>query len=369
MDISPIELKSMKAKQLRRLVREMINEIKLNEDAAADKASQDAHKIATTKQLQALQKQKAEIASNPVAPDQKPAKDAEKMAIDRKIAYLQKKMKDLNEPGISPLDINEMARIAKGFKLADDSLDTAQYADKRISGVSLSTVLDYIKENPGIEIKALQTHFGFARPQMVNALVKGLMDAGILRKLGAGGEEIAPVAPGEEAPTQATEPEDLFMGSSENPLSMYFDDKPNANGEEDFNDDEEPTIDDIEVAPKVNVSNVSPEDMDASYKYTELERRLAAVKSNILKMKRSKSTAGDISDKPSTELQRLRDLKTSLEQRINDLIDSNDYVKKLAGVEVPEAPAVELGNEEEEEEPINESYDLRKLQYYAGIIK
>jgi hypothetical protein len=365
MDISPTELKSMKAKQLRRLVREMISEIKLSEDAAADKASQEAAKLATVKQLQALQKNKAEINSKPVAPDQKPAKDAEKLAIDKKIAYLNKKMQTLNEPGLSPLDINEMARIAKGFKLADDSLDTAQYADKRISGVSLSTILDYIKENPGVEIKALQNHFEFARPQMVNALVKGLMDAGVLRKLGAGGEEIAPVAPGEEAPTQATEPEDLFMGSSENPLSMYFDNKPNADGEEDFNDDEEPTIDDIEVAPKVSASNVSDEDMEASYKYTELERRLAAAKSNILKLRKGKSVAGDISDKPSTELQRLRDLKTSLEQRISDLKASSADVRKLSNTPEPE----DIEMPDTEEEPINESYDLRKLQYYAGIIK
>ena len=110
--------------------------------------------------------------------------------------------------------------------------------------------------------------------------------------------------------------------------------------------------------------------MDASYKYTELERRLAATKSNILKLKRSKASAGDIKDKPSTELQRLRDLKKSLEDRINDIVAGSDYLKKKLQKDMPPAPPVETP--EEEEDTLDEGLDdwtINKLQYYAGIKK
>ena len=57
MDITTNELKSMKAKQLRRMVREAIQQV-LAEDQAADKKAQDSAKQAETAKLQALQKKK-----------------------------------------------------------------------------------------------------------------------------------------------------------------------------------------------------------------------------------------------------------------------------------------------------------------------
>ena len=193
------------------------------------------------------------------------------------------------------------------------------------------------------------------------------MDAGVLTKLGAGGEEEAPVAPGETAPTQASEPEDMFMGGGENPLAMYFDDKPNADGSEDFNAEEEPSSDEIEPQFKSTLG-MSDEDYDAFDKYSTLKQRLDATQSNILKMRRSpKATGNDIGDKPSSELQRLRDFKTSLKDRIDALVQSSPYLQAKLGKEVaPVAPVVEP--EETEEEPLDE-WVINKMQFYAGIRK
>jgi len=261
---------------------------------------------------------------------------------------------------VSESDIDEMARIPKGYRLADDNVDTTSFT-KTISGTSLADVINYFRENPGADKKALQTQFNFARPQIANAIVNGLMDAGVLIKLGAGGEE-EPAGVQAQAPA-ATDAEDMFVGGAEDPLAMYFDGEPNADGSEDF----EPEEDAIEKAAPVQIGKVSDADFEASLKYSELERRLAATKSNILKLRKGKTAAGDINDKPSTELQRLRDLKVSLEQRIADLLASSAYVRKMANKEEPE----DLEMPDTEEEPIQEidQYDLNKLKFYAGIIK
>lgn len=254
-------------------------------------------------------------------------------------------------------DIDEMARIPKGYRLTDDNVDTARFT-KTISGTSLADVINYFRENPGTDKKALQAQFNFARPQIANAIVNGLMDAGVLTKLGAGGEEEAPGAQA-QAPA-ATDAEDMFVGGAEDPLSMYFDGEPNADGSEDF----EPEEDAIEKAPPVQVGKVSDEDFEASLKYSELERRLAATKSNILKLRKNKPGAGDIKDVPSDELQRLRDLKTSLEQRIAGLKSSSEYVRKISGTPEPE----DLEMPDTEEEPLDE-WAIGRAQYYAGIKK
>lgn len=368
MDITQNELKVMKAKQLRRIIREAIQEI-LAEGPAEDKKAQDTEKQATQAQIAALQKKKSELnASAPSAAD-KPAHDAEKVAVDKKLGTLTKKMQKLSKPGISALELDEMARIAKGFRLADENFDASQYANKRVSGTSLADIINYFRENPGAEKKQLQAQFNFARPQIANAVVNALLDAGVLVKLGAGGAVETTPEPGEETAPQATEPEDLFMGGADNPLSMYFDNEPNADGSEDFTDETEPETGELEKA-EPTTSSMSDEDYEAFMKYDELKRRLDATKSNILKTRKSRTAAGDIADKPSTELQRLRDLKKSLEDRIDTLVAGSDYLKKKLAKDMPPTPPVETPEEEDEtlEEGLDE-WTLNKMQYYAGIKK
>ena len=360
MDITTNELKSMKAKQLRRMVREAIQQV-LAEDQAADKKAQDSAKQAETAKLQALQKKKSEL-SKAVAPEEKPSQDAEKMAVDKEITQTTKKIQKLNKPGLGALELDELARIAKGFRLADENFDATPYATRRVSGTSLEDVINYFRENPGADKKSLQAQFNFARPQISNAIVNALLDAGVLVKLGAGGEVEATPEPGEETAPKATDPEDLFMGGAEDPLAMYFDGEPNTDGSEDF----EPEAGEIEKA-EPSASTMSDEDYEAFMKYDELKRRLDATKSNILKTRKSRGTAGDISDKPSTELQRLRDLKKSLEDRINDLVAGSDYLKKKLAKDMPPAPPVETPNDEETLEEGLDEWTINKLQFYAGI--
>ena len=342
MNITTNELKTMKAKQLRRIIREAIHEV-ISEDFTADKAAQDAKKIAVDKGIIALQKKKAELSKGP-------------------------------ESTLAEDNIKEMARIAKGFKLADPEIDASQFANKKVSRISLEDIINFFRENPGAEKTALQSHFNFVRPQIANAVVNALLDSGVLVKLGRGGEVEEPTAPGERSPIKAQDPEDMFMGNASNPLSMYFDNEPNNDGSEDFNDDEEPTIDDEEIE-KTNVQapSISDEDYEAWMKYDDLNNRLEATKGNIVKLKRRKGgVAGDISDKTSTEVERLRNLKKSLEDRIGELVSNSPYLqKKIAKENPPPPPKIELPSEEEEEE-IKEEIELdewtvKKLQYYAGI--
>lgn len=346
MDITQHELKTMKAKQLRRLIRESIVEI-----------------LSETTMPTTVNYKDKNIPDKILDIDPSDVDTINSLKKDPKVGSVTIGTKKIKEG-----EIDEMARLAKGFKVADPNVNTAQYANKRISGVSLADIIEYIKANPGVEKAQLQSQFNFARPQIANAVVNALLDSGVVVKLSASGEEEAPVAPGEEAPTQATEPEDMFMGSGENPLSMYFDDEPNASGEEDFNASEEPTIDDTSIE-KVDAKSMSDEDYEAFMKYDELNNRLAATKSNITKLKRKGSSPSDLTDKPSTELTRLRDLKTSLEDRIGALVAGSSYLKKRIEKQTGKAyvePVVEP--EETEEEPLDE-WTIRKLQHYAGIIK
>lgn len=312
----------MKSKELRKIIREAIADV-LSETTYAGKGAID--NIKTDPKYNTL----SQTAKNNV-------------------------VNDLNKG--NDVELDELARIAKGYKLTNNDVDTSRFT-KTISGTSLADVINYFRENPGADKKALQTQFNFARPQIANAIVNGLMDAGVLTKLGAGGEEEEPGTQA-QAPA-ATDAEDMFVGGSENPLAMYFDGEPNDDGSEDF----EPEAGEIEKAAPVQAGNVSDADMEASYKYTELERRLAATKSNILKAKRSKP-GGEFSSEPNTELERLRALKASLEQRIADLKASSAYVRKISNTPEPE----DIEMPDTEEEPLDE-WAIGKLQYYAGIKK
>ena len=341
MDITTNELKGMKAKQLRRLVRETIQEM-MNE---------------TTVPVTIDYKNK-NVPDKILDIDPSDVNTINKLKTDPTVGSLTVKDKKIKEG-----DIEEMARTPKGFRLADENFDATPYADKRVSGTSLQDIINYFRENPGADKKSLQVQFNFARPQIANAVVNALLDAGVLVKLGAGGEVEATPEPGEETAPKATEPEDLFMGGAEDPLAMYFDGEPNADGSEDF----EPEAGELEKA-EPSTSTMSDKDYEDFMKYDELKRRLDATKSNILKTRKSRGAAGDIADKPSTELQRLRDLKKSLEDRINDLVAGSDYLKKKLAKDMPPAPPVETPEEEEEtlEEGLDE-WTLNKLQYYAGI--
>lgn len=311
----------MKSKELRKIIREAITDV-LSEGATEDTAAKAAELNAINKKIIAL--------------------NASKLSITQ------------GKDKLPEAEMDEMARIPKGYRLTNDNVDTTSFT-KTISGTSLADVINYFRENPGTDKKALQTQFNFARPQIANAIVNGLMDAGVLTKLGAGGEE-EPSGVQAQAPA-ATDAEDMFVGGAENPLAMYFDGEPNDDGSEDMN---EPEAGEIEKAPMAG--QLSDEDFEAFLKASTLEDRIAKVKSDILKTRRSKS-GGEFETEPSTEVQRLRDLKVSLEKRLADLVAGSKYLQKRSGVE-PE----DIEMPDTEEEPLDE-WAIGKAQYYAGIKK
>jgi len=330
MDITTNEIKIMKVKQLRRLIRESISEV-LNEAGA-------------------IRVKKGDTAS---------IKKYTAQGIDVK-----------EDPTMT-----ELARLAKGFRLADPTINATQYANKRVSGTSMADVIDFFRENPGAEKTALQAQFNFVRPQIANAVVNGLLDAGVLVKLSAGGEVEAIPEPGEERPETIDGPESFLIGGGD-PLAGMFDGTPNDDGSEDFNDSEEPTIDDTEVSTSTSSSSMSDEDYDAWMKWSDLNDRLSATKSNILKAKRNKGgkIMGDIGDtSSSSEIPRLVTLKQSLEDRMNALVAKSKYLQTKIEKETGKTyEPIEIEPEEEEDtldEIYNAEYEKRKLQFYAGIIK
>lgn len=274
---------------------------------------------------------------------------------------------DSNVSSITTTDgqkLKEMARIAKGYRLANDNVNTALYQNKRISGVPLSDIIRYIGENPGTDKKDVQTHFNFVRPQIANAIINTLQDSGIIVKLGPGGEPETSAANGSVTPVTASDIEDMFVGDVD-PLPLYFGDEETP--------EEEPEDSEIKKI-KPSKSRMSDEDYEAWDKYTDLKQRLDATKSNILKLNRDKnpSVPGDIKDKPSNELIRLRDLRKSLEDRIKELISNSPYLQQKTGkiFQPTEEPITEPEEPEEtEDEATLDEYYMRKAQYYAGIIK
>jgi hypothetical protein len=286
------------------------------------------------------------------------------------------KLKQGGAVTIGEVEIDEMARVAKGFRLADPNFDASQYADKRISGVSMADIIDFFRENPGSEKTDLQRQFNFVRPQIANAVVKGLRDTGVLVQLGRGGEEEAIPEPGEEGSEERiTGPEAFFIGNTD-PLAQFYS---KSTGEEEDTEDEEPVIE-PEKIEKVNVSTggISDEDFESFMKYSDLRDRLNATKGNINKMKRSKGgVAGDIQGGPSTEKERLLALKKSLEDRIDTLVSGSKYLQgKIAKEQAGKAPVApklpEIEPVESEDEDVvaeNYEYAKRQLQYRAGIRK
>lgn len=343
MDISSNQAKTMKAKQLRGIIREAILEV-LNEETFVGR--------------NAVKDLKSDPEYGKLTPDAK-----------------QNAEKELQGGGSVTLEgeIDEMARIAKGFRLSSDDINARQYANQRVSGVSMEDVVNYFRENPGAEKKDLQTQFNFARPQIANAIVNALLDANVLVKLGAGGVVELPPAPGEE-PAEREEP---IRGGEEFLIGPYLDlgvDRPSTSSEEET-DDEEPIIEPEKIEKTTAKGGMSDEDYQAFIKYSELKDRLNATKTNINKTKRSK---GIIDIGPNTkdeDILRLTNLKKSLEDRMAALVAGSKYLqdkiaKEQTGKVAAKAPEIEPV-EDEDEDIVAENYEYvkRQLQYRAGIIR
>lgn len=381
MDITSYELRTMKVKQLRKLIREAIEQV-LSETTVPATVS---YKNQPDKILKI---------------DPADVETIQNIKTDPNIDHASLGSKKIKES-----DLKEMAM---GNKLADENMDLSPFANQMISGNSLKDILTYIKENPGATEKQIADAFNFTRQQPINALMKALRDKNIVTRLDKSGEVIVPKAPGEEDDDEepVTGVDALFVGKGDS-LAQFFDNEPNADGSEDFTPETEPEL------PKA-AEPIKPVGAKAkAAEFTTDNDRLIQKIINLYSTSRTRvkeatdTEGGDLSSKDVSiaakkskasaeskfpeELQKLINKIKAEDPEVQAEI-INILAKKFASVgyaslikriakEVGTSAQVvepqandDLGIEDTEEEDTideayNAEYELRKLQYYAGIIK
>ena len=280
-----------------------------------------------------------------------------KLKADQTIAGITAGNKKIKE-----VEIDELANVSVRYELAPDTnassftgkknriITAMQATEEPMSKIDVAGELGYNKQNP------------------INADFMELVASGAI------------VASGAQAAPRLNRPAAEPTAAGATPVDSEFDfiqgDMTDDEVDASFAKaaaagDEEPEIGDIEKSGSSTAPRLSDDEYEAFMKSIDLERRLAATKSNILKLRKGKTSADDINDRPSTELQRLRDLKVSLEKRLEDLYASSAYLsqrqEKTTGKKV--APPKPIEPEEiETEEPIDE-WAIGRAQYYAGIKK
>ena len=295
-----------------------------------------------------------------ISPAEKAAKDAELNAINKKIAALNIKKGDLasGREEITEDNIDELANVAVRYELAPDAA-AADFAGKKARIVSAMQAT----EEPMSKMDVAGA-LGYDKQNPINAEFMSLVADGVIIPSGAQAaprlNRPAAAEPegDEEVPAGEEGPEGGVAGEmSDEEIEASFA-KAMGSG------DEEPEAGEIETSD-VSAASMSDEDYESFMQYTDLESRLAKVKSDILKTKRSRGVVGDIGDQPSSDVENLRALKDKLQKKMNDLLASSEYLQKrqtkLTGKPV-EKPAPE------EEETMDE-WMKGRMQYYAGIKK
>jgi regulator of replication initiation timing len=294
-----------------------------------------------------------------ISPQEKAAKDAELNAINKQIQALQAKKSDLasgRSSVVSENELDELANVAVRYELAPDT-NAADFAGKKNRIITAMQAT----EEPMSKID-VAGELGYDKQNPINKDFMELVAAGTIVQSGGQAAPRLNRPAGEPTATAATDDEfDFIKGDmSDEEIDASFA-KAAAAG------DDEPEMGDIEKAD-ASAAQMSDADYEAFMKVSDLENRLASTKSNILKLKKSKGAAGDISDKPSDELQRLRDLKTSIEKRIADTVASSKYLQqrqeKATGKKYEPIDIEDV----ETEEPLDE-WTKGQMQYYAGIKK
>ena len=292
-----------------------------------------------------------------ISPQEKAAKDAELNAINKQIAALNAKKSDLasgRSSVVSENDLDELANVAVRYELAPD-VNAGDFAGKKNRIITAMQAT----EEPMSKID-VAGELGYNKQNPINADFMELVAAGAIVQSG-----------GQAAPRLNRPAGEPSAASTDNEFDFIQGDMTDAEVDATFAKaaaagDDEPEIGDIEKADG-SAAQMSDEDYEAFMKVSDLENRLASTKSNILKLKKGKSAAGDISDRPSDELQRLRDLKASLEKRIGDTVASSKYLQqrqeKATGKKYEP-----IDIEDVETEPLDE-WTKGQMQYYAGIKK
>ena len=293
-----------------------------------------------------------------ISPQEKAAKDAELNAINKQIAALNAKKSDLSSGRtsvVSENELEELANVAVRYELAPD-VNAADFSGKKNRIITAMQAT----EEPMSKID-VAGELGYNKQNPINADFMELVAAGAIVQSGGQAAPRLNRPTGEPAAAATDDEFDFIQGDMTDAEVDATFAKAAAAG------DEEPEIGDIEKADG-SAAQMSDEDYEAFMKVSDLENRLASTKSNILKLKKSKGVAGDIGDRPSDELQRLRDLKASLEKRIADAVASSKYLQqrqeKATGKKYEPIDIEDV----ETEEPLDE-WTKGRMQFYAGIKK
>jgi hypothetical protein len=316
----------MKKSQLQDLIREAISEV-LNEESSLE-------------------------------PLQNKANKEEKEAALAQIALNQARLK------MKENNLDEMARGPISYKLTadyEDKIAELPYADSEKRMKWVNGIIEYVDEVGAANTTTIaQEKFGVPQPRIAD-YVRDMIRLGILEPEQEG------VVP------QFMRPEDEEEEAGEaGPEGGIEGDMSDADIDASFaktmrSGDEEPEAGEIEIGG-VSGASMSDEDYEAFMQYTDLEGRLAKIKSDILKTKRSKGgVAGDIGDTSSSSLDNMRAIKDKLQKKMDNLLANSEYLQKRQS-KITGKEYIKSKPEETEEESLDE-WMKGRMQYYAGIKK
>jgi len=279
--------------------------------------------------------------------------------------------------------VAEMARIGINYKLAPDwenKLKQMPQYGREKPMKWIQGIIDYIKEKGPSTIPNIAKE-KFGKTQLAIAdYYRAMVKAGVITPEN---EEVIPQfqrEPVEKEPADifSGDVEDLFVGGKSYDGTEEEPEEEPVTSEPEATTEPEPGPEDTQLEPAEPISGgMSDEDYQAWMKYDDLKQKIAATKSNIIKLKKSKRRydpedirGGD----ESNEVNRLIKFKKSLEDRINTLIAGSQYLQDKIAQEKeeknkPESPSVEdVVDELDENQALNE-WMMSKWKYYAGIKK
>jgi hypothetical protein len=281
-------------------------------------------------------------------------------------------------------ELNEMA--GANYKLADDyesKLSELPYfnSEKRMKWVN--GIVDYLNQEGSSDItKIAREKFDVPQPRIAD-YARDMIRLGILEPAVANFvPQFMRPETGEE--DIVTGPEAMFVGKG-NPLSQYFDGAPNADGSEDFTDEDTPEVPEVPNEPEVSTAKEKASDFfhDNDRLYQKLKYAYTASK---LRLKQTGKEIGGISSRDfSSEEQKRKDraiveLPTLVQDFANKIKEEDEEtqtiilnwleskLESIGSVGLYKRIAKALGMPSGSSEPLDE-HTKRKLQFYAGIIK
>ena len=238
---------------------------------------------------------------------------------------------------VSEGELDEMARISIKYKIGDLSkLD--DLSDKVKNSKGVTGIIDYLQANEEASVAEIAKE-KFDRPQQaINPVVQSLVASGVLEPVGGTGIAASRVdkKTGKVAPPttkQTLEPEDFFIGKGkfDGPAFEPSDEEVAASfararaagdgGEEEF------VANLKKDAPKVKPT-ISDEEYNKLMKFLDYKERLRKIESALRQNKKISRGGDDMISKDRGEAEKLSNMKTDLENRIEDLVAGSEYLQR-----------------------------------------